>query len=59
MLRNCVKRSLFCVLWPFNSITDDVVTGKTKTEQKVKDEIKSYSKAETGWERVKTIFKKK
>lgn len=58
MFRCCVKRSVYCILWPFSSIPD-IVSGKTQTEAKVQEEIKLKSETETGWERVKNIFKRK
>lgn len=59
MFRSCVKCSLYCATWPFFPSKADVVSGKTPTEEKLKEEITTHSKTETGWDRVKHIFEKK
>lgn len=58
MFRCCVKRSVYSFLWPFGSTTD-LVTGKTQTETKLQEEIKDKTESESGWQRVRNIFKKK
>lgn len=59
MYRCCIKRTLYCILWPFGNTTGDVLTGKTETERKLKFEMQEDIENETGWDRVKKIFEKK
>lgn len=57
MYRHCAKRYIAIgTIFPFDLLSSDNVTGKTKTEQRANLEVLSH---ETGWDRVRRMFQLK